>query len=176
MCFAIGPCHPPQRGRLGRYWWKISSSPLRLLGLGSSIHILLLALLLARAESLPLTTPGFALLPFGISTLLCTAFLMEYLPTWSRRSPVHPMRYTTVLLLISIGLLWQGLLLLSGAGISILAVTLLAAAWLLVLQNLRYYLFWMPASHRLRARIATLSCYLPPALFVLSLLSVGVNR
>ena len=140
---------------------------MRLLGLGALVHGLILLILYATTPFSP-TVSTTLLLLLAIASLLAAGVLMEYLPRWSGRPAVHYLRYGSILLIGSTGLLWLELSLLFGNGTPVGAVIVLVIAWLLSLQTLRFHLFWLQAMYKQRARMAMLGFYAIGAALLLS--------
>lgn len=155
MCIAIGPLQETQRSALGRLWWHLAETPVRLLGGAALVHALVL---LYRSNSD--SSPEVVLLAVtAIGGLALFALLMNRFPHWSGRSPIHYMRYGAMFLLFSLALLPLE----SGAaldGYATWSLTLIAIAWALGLHGLHGYCGWMRAEHRLKARALLSTLYL----------------
>ncbi len=159
MCLAIGPSYAPQRGRLGRLWWRIACSPLRLLGFGAALHAVAFSAILPTGAhaSIPVRLLAF----LGISGLLLFGYLLEALPVWTGRSPVHYLRYSSTWLAFNGGLLLLESALTLGADVALGGGLALIAGNLLALQGIRQYRPWIRPQYRARAMAAvTAACLL----------------
>lgn len=158
MCLAIGPSYAPQRGRLGRLWWSIACSPLRLLGFGAVLHaVAFSAILLTGAHA---SASVWLLAGLGVSGLLLFGYLLEALPVWTGRSPVHYLRYGSTWLAFNAGLILLGSDVALGADVALGSGLALIAGNLLALLGVRQYRPWIRPQYRAQAMVAVIAAWL----------------
>lgn len=161
MCLAIGPSYAPQRGRFGRLWWRIACSPLRLLGFGAALHAAALGVLLSAGALAHASITVWLMAGLGISSLLLFGYLLEALPVWTGRSPVHYLRYSSAWLALNAGLLLLESVVFLDADVALGGGLALIVGTLLALLGVRQYRPWIRPQYRARAMVAiTAACLL----------------
>lgn len=160
MCLAIGPSYTPQRGRLGRLWWRIAGSPLHLLGAGAALHAAALGLPLAAGAFARASAPVWLMAGLGVSALLLFGYLLDALPAWTGRSSVHYLRYSSTWLAFNVGLLLLELAVFTGADVAVAGGLALTVGALLALQGIRQYWPWIRPRYRARATAAVITACL----------------
>lgn len=157
MCisFPIRPGDEP--GPLTRAWRRVGGSPQRLLGLLGAVYAVVLA---ALAVGGPAAGPAlvFALV-YGAVGLPLVGMLLERMPIWADRLPVHYVWYggaywagAVALVLLAAGLWW-------GAPWRWTGGAFLLLAWLLALHPLHHMRPWVGPESAAKARAAVFTVY-----------------
>ena len=157
MCisFPIRPGDEP--GPLTRAWRRVGGSPQRLLGLLGAVYAVVLAVL-ALSGLVAGPVLGFALV-YGAVGLPLVGVLLERMPVWANRLPVHYVWYggaywagAVALVLLAVAALW-------GAPWRWAGGAFLLLAWLLALHPLHHMRPWVGPESAAKARAAVFTVY-----------------